>query len=293
MGLRRAIPSAAGVGAVLLCASGAAAQATTSVCMDGRMATSISQYRVGSLEYEMLMINYKMGVADSLNIPGCNQAACPGVVVKGKIPPRPRLLCLVSLLTLGMPDAVPPDCTPPPPPAPTRPVVTRPGMPPPPPPPPPPPAQAGSESVQGSFALAVSPEYAAAICQHGSEEQRTMIESVQEQTAARLSEQAGCNSRTRIFVDNKWEVTCGVCRDTCFQADSVQIDPSMFGWCAPSWPPSPPRAPADDVRLCACVLQRASGRPAGHERAVLDSVGRIRRDALRGAGFPGLRQDQH
>ena len=94
------MPSAAGIGAVLLCAAGAAAQrdaTITAVCMEAWRAEQIGAHDVGSPEYEVLMLRYKMGIAQTMGLP-CTAAACSSVVVLGKTPPLwpPVLLGLVA-----------------------------------------------------------------------------------------------------------------------------------------------------------------------------------------------------
>lgn len=77
----------------------------------------------------------------------------------------------------------------------------------------------------------VSPEYAEALCTHGSTEQTQMILRFQEQTAAELS---NCGTRGTVDQDYK-NNNCDGCLpgQLCLDTDSITIDPTMFGWCVP------------------------------------------------------------
>jgi hypothetical protein len=55
----------------VVAASGCSAQrrsGTTSVCMDQASAAAITAYTPGSMEYQMLMMRYQNGIADSMGL---------------------------------------------------------------------------------------------------------------------------------------------------------------------------------------------------------------------------------
>ena len=85
------------------------------------------------------------------------------------------------------------------------------------------PAQEEEElDVSGTLSLDVSEAYAAAVCRAGSDEQRSMIRTFQEQMARELST---CGTRRGAR-----DADCTGCsRGACLQADDVQISPSTFG----------------------------------------------------------------
>jgi hypothetical protein len=66
----------------VVAASGCSAQrsGTTSVCMDQDSAAAITQYTPDSMEYQMLMMRYQNGIADSMGL------SASDVVVHGTQP---------------------------------------------------------------------------------------------------------------------------------------------------------------------------------------------------------------
>ena len=204
--------------ALLLCISGCKAQRspTVSVCLDGERRAVLSQFSPNAPEYQMLLEKFRNDIADGLGL-GTDDVSVRGA---HSFPGSSRQMCSNVCRCCA---TVPPDCEPERAP-PTPPVISRPGLSPPPPPAPP-------QTLTQNMVIDISPEYAAAVCREGSDEQNKLILRFQEQTAAQLST---CRSMVRGTADHDYRnLNCDGCApSTCLAHDRIQIDPTMFGWCA-------------------------------------------------------------